>query len=130
MRRGTKTIKPETSPIAGGTQRTPADQARAKQWCRLFIRIDVGDMKADMSVGNGMGRIASVSRTSGKARRVAQILTPGAAIVTAPAAMHQPRNAPPVTRPAPGHPLPQPGAAPDTPLARDHRKLHDQERNR
>src|SRR3546814_12921064 len=43
MRRGTKTIKPETSPIAGGTQRTPADQARAKQWCRLFIRIDVGD---------------------------------------------------------------------------------------
>src|SRR3546814_5441293 len=53
MRRGTKTIKPETSPIAGGTQRTPADQARAKQWCRLFIRIDVGDMKAEMSVGNG-----------------------------------------------------------------------------
>src|SRR3546814_7628612 len=79
MRRGTKTIKPETSPIAGGTQRTPADQARAKQWCRLFIRIDVGDMKAEMSVGNGMGRIASVSRTSGKAGRVAQILTPGAA---------------------------------------------------
>src|SRR3546814_8447935 len=32
MRRGTKTIKPETSPIAGGTQRTPTDQARAKQW--------------------------------------------------------------------------------------------------
>src|SRR3546814_4567224 len=73
MRRGTKTIKPETSPIAGGTQRTPADQARAKQWCRLFIRIDVGDMKAEMSVGNGMGRIASVSRTSCKAERVAQI---------------------------------------------------------
>src|SRR3546814_18311578 len=67
MRRGTKTIKPETSPIAGGTQRTPADQVRAKQWCRLFIRIDVGDMKAEMSVGNGMGRIArSEERRVGK----------------------------------------------------------------
>src|SRR3546814_15333857 len=51
MRRGTKTIKPETSPIAGGTPRTTADQARAKKWRRLFIGIDVGALKADMSVG-------------------------------------------------------------------------------
>src|SRR3546814_20510515 len=47
MRRGTKTIKTETSPIAGGTQRTPADQARAQQWCRLFIRIDLGAMRSE-----------------------------------------------------------------------------------
>src|SRR3546814_9497719 len=62
---------------------------------------------------NGMGRIASVSRTSGKAGRVAQILTPGAAIVTAPAAMPQPRNAHPVTRQEAGHPFSQRGDDPD-----------------
>src|SRR3546814_5241496 len=80
-------------------------------------------MKAEMSVGNGMGRIASVSRTSGKAGRVAQILTPGAAIVTAPAAMPQPRNAHPVTRQEAGHPFSQRGDDPDNLMARDNRKL-------
>src|SRR3546814_9650411 len=75
-------------------------------------------MKAEMSVGNGMGRIASVSRTSGKAGRVAQILTPGAAIVTAPAAMPQPRNAHPVTRQEAGHPFSQRGDDPDNLMAR------------
>src|SRR3546814_12455254 len=69
MRRGTKTIKPETSPIAGGTQRTPADQARAKQWCSLLIRIDVGDMKAERSVGNGIGRLAAENGTQRRRER-------------------------------------------------------------
>src|SRR3546814_18578705 len=74
MRRGTKTIKTEKSPIAGGTQRTQADQDRETQWCRLFIRTDVGAMIAEMSVANGIDRVAYVSPHSGTAGRVATIL--------------------------------------------------------
>src|SRR3546814_16057688 len=70
-----------------------------------------------------MVRIASRSRTSGTAGRVAQILTPGAAIVTAPAAMPPPRNAHPVTRQDAGHPFSQRGDDPDNLMARDNRKL-------
>src|SRR3546814_20530315 len=80
-------------------------------------------MKAEMSVGNGMGRVAPVSRTSGKAGRVAQIFTTRAAIITAPAAMPQPRNDYPVARPAAGHTLPQRGDNPANLKARNDRTL-------
>jgi len=84
MRRSAESIEPETrvGVSAAQTIRTIANDTRAKQRGRIFVRKGLGNRMRKIFADHGMFSIASINVVAGELRVIAEILKPVAAVVT------------------------------------------------